>query len=391
MVRRRVLLLSPLPGLDPPNGDVTYTQQLLQHPPADVEYVPYDQALADGSLIELYRRGSARSRPRDTALLVREATANRARRSGLMFREPFRHFRIREHHFDVVHAHVFSVALANADTPLVVSNSVPIDALYIDGFGTRPATVRLQRLLDRRLAALTGVSHSSFGQVGAERVICFSAHLRNWFIRHGGDPRRYVVVPPSVPTVSVRDRRTPGGPPVIGFIGHFEAKGGPAVLEAHRALRHEGLDVSLTVVGSEPRLSAAESSELNVTWLPRQPQERLLTEIIPTFTVFAYPSRFDGLPLTLLEVMAAGVPAIVSDYGALPEVVDFGRAGTVVRQNDPIGLARGIRELLDPETRRTVAGATQAQIHDHFSPQRNAAKLAQVYADAVSRREGSWV
>ena len=53
MTPRRVLLLSPLPGLDPPSGDVVYTQELLAHPPAGVDYETYAQALAAGRLIEL--------------------------------------------------------------------------------------------------------------------------------------------------------------------------------------------------------------------------------------------------------------------------------------------------------------------------------------------------
>src|SRR3954451_21667123 len=54
--RRRVLLISPVAGLDTPNGDVTYTQGLLAHPPPDVEYESYLEALESGRLRELARR-----------------------------------------------------------------------------------------------------------------------------------------------------------------------------------------------------------------------------------------------------------------------------------------------------------------------------------------------
>jgi len=383
MAARRVLLLSPLPGLDPPNGDVTYTQHLLDEPPKGVEYITYDQALADGSLIELYRRASARLGLVGTGTFAREIAVNRLRRTDLMFSEPFRHFRVQERCFDVIHSHVFSIGLGETTTPLVVSNSVPIDALYLNGFGESPARVRVQRWLDRRLAASTGVSHSSFGQAGAVRVICFSAHLRDYFVRNGGDPRRYVVVPPSVQTTSRHSIRPLGRPPTLGFIGQFEAKGGQTVLDAYRMLRRQGLELSLTIVGSEPRLSAPELRDLDITWLPRLPRQVLLADIIPSFTVFAYPSLFDGLPLTLLEVMAAGVPTVVSDYGALPEVVDFGSAGRVVGRGDAVGLASYVKELLDSATAETVGRAGRKRVLEHYSPEANRENLGHVYADAV--------
>src|SRR4051794_6991425 len=113
----RVLLLSPLRGLDPPNGDVTYTEQLLAHPPDGVRYVPYDAALDAGELVERFRRRpgesmrTAFSRDGDWARFAREAAINRVRQRGLLFREQFRHFELCEGAFDLVHVHVFSVAL----------------------------------------------------------------------------------------------------------------------------------------------------------------------------------------------------------------------------------------------------------------------------------------
>src|SRR4051794_648069 len=91
---RRVLLLSPLPSLDPANGDVTYSELLLAHPPPNVEYVRYDDALREGSLREQYRRQPGESpltalhRERYRLRFLGEAMINRARRRGLLFREP---------------------------------------------------------------------------------------------------------------------------------------------------------------------------------------------------------------------------------------------------------------------------------------------------------------
>ena len=104
----RVLLLSPLPELDPPGGDVTYTQELLKSPPPGVVYETYAQALAGGSLVELGRRNSLngvlkRELPISLAMIGREHAVNALRSRELLFREPFRYFDIKSPGYVLVH------------------------------------------------------------------------------------------------------------------------------------------------------------------------------------------------------------------------------------------------------------------------------------------------
>ena len=395
MTGLRVLLMSPVAGLDPSNGDVTYTEQLVAEPPPGVVYTTYDEALREGSVRDRFRRGhsSVSLLPQDrTAIGFAEVALNKGRRTGLFFREQFRHLFVRPGRFDLVHAHVFSVRLwSEEQLPLVMSNSVQTHALYRDGFGHRGSVTLLRALAERAAARSLGVTHAAYGQRGANAVVCFSDHLRQTFLAGPHEAyAQYVVVPPGVevPSDSVIESRAAGDEIRVGFVGDWVGKGGDTVLAAYLQLRAAGHQVSLTVVGGRARMSATESSRLGITWLPRAPREALLHEIIPTFDVFAYPSRFDGLPLTLLEVMAAGVPVIVSDYGALPEVVDFGRAGLVVRRGDIRGLATAISALLEPDTRRLLGTAARERVRSNYEIRRAARALGRVYAD-VAERAGS--
>jgi glycosyltransferase involved in cell wall biosynthesis len=178
-------------------------------------------------------------------------------------------------------------------------------------------------------------------------------------------------------------RSDPPGPFTVGFIGHWLAKGGPTVIEAHRRLRSEGHDCELVIVGSEPQLTAEQSCELGVHWLERKSHEALVNEVIPRFSAFAYPTHFDGLPMTLLEVMAAGVPVVVSDYRALPEVVDYGRAGAVVPEGDAIRLADALRKLLDPAARQLQADAARRRVECRYSAAATGPLLERVYRAAL--------
>ena len=74
------------------------------------------------------------------------------------------------------------------------------------------------------------------------------------------------------------------------------------------------------------------------------------------FDVFALASLYEGLSIALLEAMALGTPAVVTDVGGLPEVVEHGRQGMVVRPGDPRGLADAIVALLEDADLRERLG-----------------------------------
>jgi glycosyltransferase involved in cell wall biosynthesis len=98
-------------------------------------------------------------------------------------------------------------------------------------------------------------------------------------------------------------------------------------------------------------------------------------------TVFAFPSRFEGFGLPLLEAMACGTPVVSSSASSLPEVV--GDAGLLVDPSDVDGLAVALRDLMDDEPRRnalSVAGLARAAT---FSWQRMASETVQVYREVA--------
>jgi glycosyltransferase involved in cell wall biosynthesis len=64
------------------------------------------------------------------------------------------------------------------------------------------------------------------------------------------------------------------------------------------------------------------------------------------------PTYGDTNPWVLLEAMACGTPAVSSDVGAIPEMLDHGRAGTVVPSGDVRGLREAIEALLGDGARR---------------------------------------
>jgi len=98
-------------------------------------------------------------------------------------------------------------------------------------------------------------------------------------------------------------------------------------------------------------------------------------------TVFAFPSRFEGFGLPLLEAMACGAPVVSSWASSLPEVV--GDAGLLVDPSDVDGLCAALRRLMDDEQQRqafVAAGLARAQT---FSWRRMASETVQVYREVL--------
>ncbi|MDO8408714.1 MAG: glycosyltransferase family 4 protein [Phenylobacterium sp.] len=99
-------------------------------------------------------------------------------------------------------------------------------------------------------------------------------------------------------------------------------------------------------------------------------------------TVCVTPSLYEGFGLPAAEAMSCASPVVVTDGGALPEVV--GEAGIVVRRGDPQALATAIAQLLDDPAKRTALGeASRRRARDVFSWDRAAAAYETVLEDAV--------
>jgi glycosyltransferase involved in cell wall biosynthesis len=378
-----------MPGLDPANGDIVYTEGLLKHPPPGVDFETYPDALKSGRLREFGRRGelleaSGPARLPALGRVVRERGINELRQRGMLFREPFRFFSVEPGVYDLVHCHVFSAAFRDLDVPLVMGGSAVIEELYRGAVGWTERRVSLASRADALLARCLGVQHTSHAMPQASVVVCQTQALRNELLRRrSAEPERLRLAPCFVeagPRIAGRER-----PNQIGFVaGAFEAKGGDQVLRAFELVRQERNDVELTVIGSEPPSDYARLRALGVTWYPRVSRAELLDTHMPAMDVFAYPTNFDGLPLTVLEVMARGIPVATNDYQAMPEIVGNGVAGSVTPQGDVPALASALLRLLDRDENARVRRLAADWFDAHYAPDVAIAQLSGAYEAALS-------
>lgn len=169
-------------------------------------------------------------------------------------------------------------------------------------------------------------------------------------------------------------------------------KGYDILLEAVALARTQmaAVPFQLIVVGDGPERARLEAQSVHlgladvVRWAGFRPR------VGPFFALadgFVLPSRSEGSPNALLEAMAAGVPAIASAVGGVPDTIEQGTSGWLVPPESPATLAGAILELLlDPESARARAAAARHVVEMRFTPEAYRASLTALYWQLVGQR-----
>ena len=187
-------------------------------------------------------------------------------------------------------------------------------------------------------------------------------------------------------------------PPRLLFVGRMvEKKGLANLLAACSLLGRRGVPVQCRLVGSGPQepllrqQARALGLDGQVEFRGPANQEEVASVHLPEASVFVLPSVVapdgdrDGLPTSLLEAMARGVPVVSTRLSGIPEAVPDGEAGLLVTPGDVAALADAIALTLhDPEAtlRRTLEA--RRHVTRLFDARRNVSELSEIFRMAGS-------
>jgi glycosyltransferase involved in cell wall biosynthesis len=102
--------------------------------------------------------------------------------------------------------------------------------------------------------------------------------------------------------------------------------------------------------------------------------------------IFVLPSLNEGLPMTVLEAMAASKPVIASRVGAMGSVIKDGENGLLVNAKDSEGLRNAIASLLsDPERRRRLGDQAHAWVSQNYTSEAMALKYREMYEEVLGK------
>ncbi len=178
----------------------------------------------------------------------------------------------------------------------------------------------------------------------------------------------------------------------ILMVGNTEdrKKGVIYLLQAMRMLKDEQFDVKLTIVDRvgdhtkyAPMLVRELGLEDRVTFTGRLSIEELVRHYSAA-QVAVTASLYEGFGLPCAEAMSCGTPVIATKAGALPEVVNHGRAGLLVPPEDPTALAAAIKQLLSNNSlRQRLGDAGRKRIEEAFSWHDAAKRTLKVYEEVI--------
>ena len=232
-----------------------------------------------------------------------------------------------------------------------------------DGFGPEERDGQLPRRVWLRRIFLRGrtvaLPSRTLLQIATDIWRLDPRHLRH--VPNGIDLGRFAGPPAPFPW--------PGEGPVIGTVAALrEEKNLPRLLRAF-SLAIQDAPARLVLIGDGPERAALEAlaRELGIArhvhWAGHVPEP---AGLIKALDIFAMSSDTEQMPISLLEAMAAGLPAAATDVGDIRSMLPE-QAGAFVTKRDDQALANALRTLIrDPALRQALGAASRAKAERVF-------------------------
>lgn len=176
---------------------------------------------------------------------------------------------------------------------------------------------------------------------------------------------------------------------VIGTVGRLvPIKNHAGLLKAFSKVQREFCNVKLLIVG-DGELRASLESQAQILELDHRVlflgSRRDVPRLLQAMDVFVLSSFSEGLPISLLEAMASGLPIVATDVGGNREVIGDDEAGVLVPADSDEHLAAGIRMFLArPELRREKGCAAQQRVRERFSLRKTVRRYEEIYHNLFS-------
>jgi teichuronic acid biosynthesis glycosyltransferase TuaC len=295
--------------------------------------------------------------------------------------------RVRELHrsqrIDLIHAHA-PLPCGHAAMLLSAELGLPyvVSVHGLDAFSTEQVSGRAGEWC-RRISQR--VYRSS------RRVICISERVREQVLEGTGPGCRTSVVYNGVDPefFSPGSEPSSGGPIVLCVGNLIPIKGHEVLVRTVASIASEFPAVTLEIIGHGPELSRLQAltRELQigerVRFLGRQSRQQVAAAM-RRCTVFALPSRYEGLGCVYLEAMSVGKPVIGSRGQGIAEIIHHGSNGFLVGPDNERELTLALAMLLRDEPRRRHLGAAARDtVLERLTLAQQAESLERIYRESV--------
>ena len=214
----------------------------------------------------------------------------------------------------------------------------------------------------------------------ADEIVVLSEYWKETLSKHTGETR-LTVIPNAVDAADYTPAFDGGVPHVVAVSNQLPRKGVVEFAAAIEDLMERDLDFRVTIAGKGPLSKHSErlaATYDDVTYLGYV-SEGKKHELLGAGSIFVLPSHAEGLPIAMLEAMAAGNAIVSTTVGAIPEVIDDER-GLLVAPRDADALADALAELVaDPDRVAAMGEANRQAATDEYAWETVAEELLAAY------------
>ena len=228
-------------------------------------------------------------------------------------------------------------------------------------------------------------------------VLVRSESLRCALIDLGCEPEKIEIQRTGIPLeeFSFRERAVPknGEWRFVQAGRLIEKKGLPVTLRAFEVFVRQYPNARLTIAGEGPLLreleTLARELKIRVSFTGFISQDRL-REIYYQSHIFVHPSQTgrdgnqEGIPNSMLEAMATGLPVFATEHGGIPEAIEHGVSGVLVPERDEFALVEMLLDAVqDPGFLSRIAQSGAGAVRKNFDLARQARRLEEIYLRTI--------
>jgi glycosyltransferase involved in cell wall biosynthesis len=245
----------------------------------------------------------------------------------------------------------------------------------------------------------------------ADAFVAISTPIREEMVAAGVAPGRIALIPHGVDTrrfrpaeaeekASLRRRLGLAGTgELVVFTGRLlRGKGVEVLLEAFEKVSDLRRDSRLVVVGDgggqplsvEHVLRERAAGGVLATRVTFTGRVDNVEDYLRAADVFAFPSFFEAMPLSVLEAAACGLACVASAVGGIVDVIDDGRSGVLLAPGDTESLAKALASLLeDAERRKALGAAARERVVTLFDFDATVERYGVLFDDLVAGRRAA--
>lgn len=294
---------------------------------------------------------------------------------------------IKDNRIHIVHTHLWTadfwgrIAAKFSEVPVIISTAHNVDCW-------KP---KIFLFIDKLLTGFSDI------------IIAVSEEVKNFYLKTAKLPREKIITvfngielakfDPSAANKIDKTKEFNFSPndKVIGIIGRLvEQKGQVYFLEMMRILKQKYPDIKGLVIGEGPLKEKLihKAKELQLeksvvfTGLRKD-----IPDLLNFIDILVSSSTYEGLPMILLEAMAAGKPIVATRVGGNPEIIDDGKTGFLVPAKDPQALVDRVASLLDDnEYSKKIGDSAQEKVKKLYSIEKMLQDTENIYDELLTKK-----